>query len=314
MSWNIDVSIVIVNYNTKELIRNCINSIYKNTKDINFEIIVSDNGSSDGSVEMIRKDFPFVILIENRTNIGFGAANNRGLDIAKGKYIFYLNSDTVLLNNAVKLFFDYWENVDEKENLGALGSNLLNENGKIIHSYGKFPTYKNEIKILRKQNLNIVVNSILSFFHIPQFHKMNYSTNLEYSGEVDYITGADLFCQNNEFARFDEKFFLYFEETDLQYRMYQSNLKRIIITGPEIIHLTGQSNNAKKESIFRYISFSSKETLYSRLLYFMKNNYDFVSFLQVYILSVLYLIHIPFVRKTKDIRGRIKKLLKSALY
>lgn len=313
MEKSLDVSIIIVNYNTKDLTRNCLKSVFEQTKDISFEVIVSDNGSTDGSLEMIKSEFPQVVLIENNENLGFGAANNRGLDVAKGKYIFYLNSDTVLLNNAVKLFFDYWENSNDKQ-IGALGTNLLDENGCFIHSYGKFPSYKKEIKILRKQNLNILINEILSFFHIPNLHKVPYTTEVEYSGEVDYITGADLFCQNNEFARFDEKFFLYFEETDLQYRMYQSNLKRIIITGPEIIHLTGQSNNAKKESIFRYISFSSKETLYSRLLYFMKNNYDFVSFLQVYILSVLYLIHIPFVRKTKDIRGRIKKLLKSALY
>ena len=105
-----DVSIIIVNYNTKKLIKNCINSIYKHTKDVDFEIIVSDNGSVDGSVEMIKSEFPNVILIENNANLGFGAANNRGLKIAKGKYIFYLNSDTVLLNNAVKYFFDYWEN------------------------------------------------------------------------------------------------------------------------------------------------------------------------------------------------------------
>ena len=101
-----DVSIIIVNYNTKDLIKNCIDSIYEQTKDIKFEIIVSDNGSVDGSIEMIKSEFPNVILIENNANLGFGTANNRGLKIAKGKYIFYLNSDTVLLNNAVKLYPD----------------------------------------------------------------------------------------------------------------------------------------------------------------------------------------------------------------
>ena len=102
-----DVSIIIVSYNTKSLIKNCINSIYKYTKDISFEIIVSDNGSIDGSVEMIKRDFPSVILIENNENLGFGAANNKGLALAKGKYILYLNSDTILLNNSVKFFYDY---------------------------------------------------------------------------------------------------------------------------------------------------------------------------------------------------------------
>ena len=311
MSWELDVSIIIVNYNTKELTRNCLKSVFEQTKDIDFEVIVSDNGSTDGSIEMIRTEFPSVILIENNANLGFGAANNRGLDIAKGKYIFYLNSDTLLLNNAVKLFYDYWENAEDKDKLGALGCNLRDESGNYIHSFGTFPSYNGEIKVLWKQNLNIFINEILSFFHIPNLHKTHTTTKLEYFGEVDYITGADLFCKNNEYARFDEKFFLYFEETDLQYRMYLSGLKRLMISSPKIIHLTGQSNNAKRESIYRYISFSSREIIYSRLRYFMKNYYKKIPFMQIYILSLIYLTHLPFIMNTKDTRDRIQKLLKS---
>ena len=116
-----DVSIIIVNYNTMDLTRNCLKSVFEQTKDISFEVIVSDNGSNDGSIEMIKSEFPQVVLIENNANLGFGAANNRGLKMTKGKYIFYLNSDTVLLNNAVKNFFDYWENSPEKEKIGAFG-------------------------------------------------------------------------------------------------------------------------------------------------------------------------------------------------
>ena len=161
-----DVSVIIVSYNTLELTRNCLRSLFKETKEIEYEVIVSDNGSIDGSVEMIKSEFPTVILIENNTNLGFGAANNRALKIAKGKYIFYLNSDTVILNNAVQIFFNYWENSDENHNIGALGANLINENGDIIHSYGKFPTYSYEIKSLVITNLVIFINEIFSIFHI----------------------------------------------------------------------------------------------------------------------------------------------------
>ena len=87
-----DVSIIIVNYNTKNLTINCLSSIYEQTKDISFEIIVSDNGSTDGSIEMIKSNFTKVIVIENKENLGFGKANNRGLKVATGKYIFYLNN------------------------------------------------------------------------------------------------------------------------------------------------------------------------------------------------------------------------------
>ena len=132
-----NVSIIIVNYNTKKLLSDCLKSIYEQTKDLEFEVIVSDNGSTDGSIEMLKSDFPQVILIENNANLGFGTANNRGLSVAKGKYIFYLNSDTILKNNAVKYFFDFWENSPEPEKIGGLGANLLNSAGETIHSYDK---------------------------------------------------------------------------------------------------------------------------------------------------------------------------------
>ena len=112
-----DVSVIIVNYNTCEITKNCLKSVFEQTIGIEFEVIVSDNGSKDGSIEMIRTDFPQVIFIENNANPGFGTANNRALAVAKGKYVFYLNSDTLLLNNAVKIFFDYWENAAEKQKM-----------------------------------------------------------------------------------------------------------------------------------------------------------------------------------------------------
>ena len=90
--FDMDVSIIIVNYNTRELLRDCLISIYKHTTEINFEVIVSDNGSVDGSIEMLKQDFPQVVLIENNANLGFGRANNRGLAIAKGKCIVYRDS------------------------------------------------------------------------------------------------------------------------------------------------------------------------------------------------------------------------------
>lgn len=118
-----DVSVIIVNYNTRALLRGCLASLYDKTEGLDFEVIVSDNGSTDGSAEMVRREFPQVVLVENMANLGFGAANNRALDRAGGKYVFYLNSDTLLQNNAVKIFYDYWESHPE-ENLGALGCNL----------------------------------------------------------------------------------------------------------------------------------------------------------------------------------------------
>ena len=132
-----NVSVIIVNYNTKELTKNCLASIFEKTKNIDFEVIVSDNGSTDGSIEMIKSDFPQVVLIENNANLGFGKANNIAAKIAKGKYLLFLNSDTILLNNAVKEFFD--RAVCEKNKI--LGCILVNEIGTPVHSYERFTPF-----------------------------------------------------------------------------------------------------------------------------------------------------------------------------
>ena len=101
--FGMDVSIIIVNYNTKKLTSDCINSIYEKTTGIRFEVIVVDNNSSDGSQDLFFFDFR-IKFVEAGENLGFGKANNKGVEIASGKYVFFLNSDTILVNNAVKLF------------------------------------------------------------------------------------------------------------------------------------------------------------------------------------------------------------------
>ena len=273
-----DVSIIIVNYNTKNLIKNCINSIYEHTKDVDFEIIVSDNGSIDGSIEMIKSEFPNVILIENNANLGFGTANNRGLKIAKGKYIFYLNSDTVLLNNAVKYFYDYWENSPEKDEIGALGSNLLDENFKLTHSFETFPSIK---KILNNTIFDFfrIIKLTVFFFLDESFSFTNSNQKIKkeralYYGNVDYIIGADLFLKNNLDAKYDEKYFLYYEDTDLQMRLKDKNLERRIIEGPQIQHLEHKSNRFNKK-IDYYKSISKTNLFLSSIIFLRKFNNKF---------------------------------------
>ena len=270
---NLDVSIIIVNYNTKQLIADCLNSIYEQTKDINFEVIVSDNGSTDGSIEMLKNDFPQIILIENNANLGFGTANNRGLAIAKGKYIFYLNSDTILLNNAVKYFFDYWEENGEKENLGALGCNLLDKNKNITSSYDNFPNANKYISGLIHNNFELWKQLIKAIIRMPtQDFNKNKKIFFKKIGTVDYIIGASLFLKNDNFAKFDKNFFLYFEETDLQYQLKKANKIRLLIEQPMIIHLEGSStkvyNNINPKE---FINFSSRCLKLSSIYYFKKN-------------------------------------------
>ncbi len=260
------LSIIIVNYNTRDFLKNCLNSIFENTHDIEYEILVSDNGSTDGSLEMLSNDFPSVHVIANGQNLGFGAANNRALDLAKGKYIFYLNSDTVLLNNAPKIFYDYFEE-HQNENLGAIGGMLLDANNNFIHSGGNFPSLKTEILDLIKLNIGNIYLTLGTILHFKHMHR-NHFAKEEY-GKIDFITGADVFLKNNEFARFDEDFFLYFEDTYLQYKMAQANLERRIIPGPQIIHLCGGSVG-EGMTIYRKASFSRINYEFSRIKFLRK--------------------------------------------
>ena len=267
-----NVSIIIVNYNTKKLLADCLNSIFEQTKDISFEVIVSDNGSTDGSIEMLKQDFPQVILIENNANLGFGAANNRGLAIAKGKYILYLNSDTILLNNAVKYFFDFFEKHDVDYNLGTIGTNLLDENGNIGTSYGYFFSNIHRLKITFVDFCRIYKNTL--------FQKKRKNTNIRYTkkntkhvGKVDYVIGADMFLKNDKNAFFDEDFFMYLEEIDLQYKLHEQGKNNYIIDTPKIIHLEGKSsNNQQIQTNLQYFSsFSKINNMLSTIIYQIKH-------------------------------------------
>ena len=271
-----DVSIIIVNYNTKELVRNCLESIFEHTKNISFEVIVSDNGSKDGSIEMIKAEFPQVILIENSENLGFGAANNRGLKIAKGKYVFYLNSDTVLLNNAVKIFFEYFEKNGEREKIGALGCNLTDKNFTTTHSFASFPNPKSILFFYAMRNIKFDIKRLLHFFNFDYTKYKKKLVYQEYFGKVDYITGADLFLLNNDRAEFDERYFLYSEEVQLEYNLAKKGLNRLIIDGPKIMHLQGMSDETFDEDLLKYTTFGKIQMDISNVK-FIKYNFSAIA-------------------------------------
>ena len=178
-----------------------------------------------------------------------------------------MNSDTILFNNAVKLFFDYWEADSKKECLGAIGCNLININGKITHSFGSFPVYKQLKKILFLNLINSFVKPVIK--HI----KKRPVELKKYQGDVEYITGADLFLRNDSNAKFDEDFFMYYEETNMQYKLFLEKKKRQIIDGPLIMHLEGASSEKNKsERGYDFTKFKSKEMWYSACLYLKKND------------------------------------------
>lgn len=251
-----DVSIIIVNYNTKQLLADCLATVYEKTKDVVFEIIIVDNASVDGSEEYILQRYPDVKWINSGCNLGFGRANNLGVKHAIGKYLFLLNSDTLLTNNAIYLFFKYAEN-HQNENIGVLGSWLLDVNENPNNSFGFFPNARNEI------------NYLLGRYRRPT------KQDLTTEKDVDYITGADLFVKKNLFEEvggFDKNIFMYYEETDLQYNIANRGLIRRIIPNPRIIHLEGGSFKCKGLSFKRFMM---AQTSYN---YYLKKNFKGFSY------------------------------------
>lgn len=258
----IDVSIIIVNYNTKDLTVQCIDSIFSQTKDISFEVIVVDNDSKDGSVEKISTDNR-VIFIESGANLGFGRANNLGVERSKGKYIFFLNSDTILLNNAVKMFCDFMEDNQRKLQIGALGAILMDAEHNRAHSYANLPTIKDIIKEEWGDHI------LKRFGKRMARYDERISDKEDIYFNVGYVTGADLFCSRetiNLAGGFDSDFFMYWEECEMQHRWRSEYDKySYILRGPEIVHLEGKS--CKKNGIMSVI-----RKMPSMFLYFKKTS------------------------------------------
>ncbi|TDD98356.1 glycosyltransferase family 2 protein [Flavobacterium cellulosilyticum] len=238
------VSIIIVNYNTKKITIDCLESIKKFTTGLEYEIIVVDNASADGSQEALKRLFPDVKLIESPDNRGFGLANNLGVRSAMGEFVFLLNSDTVLVENSIKIMLDFFQKYQHKLNIGAIGTVLIDEANQTNGFGSHFPSCKEENAInLKKIPL---IGQLISFSKNHQ-----YDIKKEYF-EIDYIIGADLLMRKDFFEKLDgfsKEFFMYYEESDLQKRMDNLGFKRYITTNTKIIHLEdGSGKSIKKYS------------------------------------------------------------------
>ena len=274
-----DVSIIIVNYNTKALTQGCINSIFEKTEDVSIEVILVDNDSTDGSVELFSADSRIIFLPLNE-NVGFGKANNAGLKRASGKYIFFLNSDTYLLNNAINEFFVFAEK-HQKNNIGGIGCRLLKSDMSYCHSYAEFHSFWVELWKPIVLPISRVFGKTYQYLDKPEHN--------EHVFQVGYVTGADLFVSReviDRFGAFDPDFFMYYEESEMQHRWTKSGYGSMIVSAPRIVHLEGASygenhvveRNVKKDlQVMRSLLLYMRKTLNSpiyllfRLLLFLVN-------------------------------------------
>ncbi len=241
-----DVSIIIVNYRVASLIIDCVNSIEEKTKKNSYEIIVVDNDSRDDSTSILKESLRNrILLVESDSNLGFGKANNLGAKYAKGGYLFFLNPDTVLINDAISVLFDCLET---NKDIGVVGGNLYDETGK--NAVPSFCKEFNSIDSEKKNSsyLSLLKNKLKRKKRSIQINDFNYT---DQPITVSYIFGADMMMPKALFDQvhgFDKDFFMYAEEAELQWRISQLDYKIVNCPDAKIIHLEGRST--KKQNTF----------------------------------------------------------------
>lgn len=245
------LSIIIVNFNTKDLLRDCIQSIIRSIPlnhplSSNYEVIVIDNASTDNSVSMVKKEFPQVKLIKNKRNLGFSKANNQGIKKTRGEYILLLNSDTEIINNALKEIIDFAES---KKDLGIAGPKLLNPDGRPQPSTAPFYT---------------LPVTFLSLFGGDKFLRCSPSK----TAKVAWVSGACFLIKKSvtdKIGLLDENFFMYVEEMEYCYRAKKAGFQVYFYPQAEVIHhVRGSSKAGKQKAIWG---------IYQGLIYFYQKHF-----------------------------------------
>lgn len=235
-----DLSLIIVNWNTKKLLEQCLASIYRFTKNVDFEVIVVDNGSKDGSPAMVKKKFTKAKLILNKSNLGFTKANNQGIKEAKGKFIMLLNSDTYLIENSLKKLVEKARTIEgstlprvEPLKMGGLGTQLLNEDCSIQQSAGFFP------HLLQVFWWMSFIDDLPGGWLLKPFH-VDHDSFYQKDRQVDWVTGAAMLVPKEvveEIGGLDENIFMYGEEVDWCYRIKKAGYKVFFTHATKIIHI-----------------------------------------------------------------------------
>lgn len=276
----IDVSIVIVAWNTRQLMYDCLKSVYDVTKGIRFEVIYVDNASEDGSVEMVRKEFPQVKIIVNRENEGFVRANNRAIPISKGRYVFLLNSDTIVLDNAIAKLVDF---ADKHPKSGAVGCKVLNPDRTLQRSCSMFPS------IL---NMFLSTTYLYKFFPRSRFFGREMMTWWDFDAmrEVEVVCGCSSLVRReaiDQVGLMDEAYFFYGDDPDWCCRFKKNGWKNYFTPEAEIIHYGG-ATTTQMPKVF-------KLQLYGSHLIFMKLHRSPLTFALARLLtSLFFILRVPY--------------------
>ncbi|HLG51411.1 MAG TPA: glycosyltransferase family 2 protein [Chloroflexota bacterium] len=249
----IDATVIIVSYNVRDFLVRCLSSLEQAAPGRAIEVIVVDNGSSDGTVETIRRLFPPVTVIANGTNPGFGAANNQALRSARGRAVLFLNPDTEVRPGALTTLLEYLETHPE---VGMVGPRLLSADGQGQSSRRRFPT------LVTALVESTVLQRLWSGWPaLRQYYMEDCSDNR--TQEVDWLVGACLLVRRTVIDRvggFDERFFMYSEELDLCRRLRAHDWKIVYLPSATVVHYEGRSS--EQNTILRAQRFNESKARY----------------------------------------------------
>lgn len=260
------LSIIIINYNTFDLTKKCIESVIHFTQIKDYEIILVDNASTECDPSIFKNLFNDVILIKNDTNVGFAKGNNAGLNLAKGEYILLLNSDIELIENSIDICLN---RIQSNDNIGVISPQLIFPDGKIQHTANKFPSINYEILELFR------LQKFLGFKHLLGFH-FDHKSEIE----IDWTWGAFFMTKRIVIDQLPEKrlpdhFFMYFEDVEWCYLIRKMGFKILFTPDTKVIHhLAGSSKSINKidkilpnETAF---FMEKKGKTYTKALYYLR--------------------------------------------
>lgn len=254
-----DLSIIIVNYKTKNLLKQCLNSIYCENYHFSYEVSVVDNDSKDSSIEMVKKKFLQVKLIENRNNLGFAAANNQALRRSNARYLLLINPDTVVLPDSLNVMMEF---MDEHPEAGIAGCKLLNPDYSLQYSCRKFSNFATFF--LRGIHLDSIFpnNTILRKY-------MMFDWDHNEVREVEWVLGSCMMVRRKaieQVGMLDENFVLYFEDQDWCYRMWKHGWKVYYVPQAQMIHYYQRRSAKQFLNVLTWTHIKS-------MLYFFKKHY-----------------------------------------
>ena len=260
-----ELSVIIVNYNVKHFLEQCLISVKKALKGIDGEIIVVDNNSVDGSIDLINQKFKDVVLISNKENTGFSVANNQGIKLAKGENILLLNPDTVVQEDT---FIKCLEFLDNHKDAGALGVKMYDGNGRFLpESKRGLPTPSVAFYKIFGLSAIFPQSRIFGRYHLGYL-------SMNENHKVDVLSGAFMLIRNkvlDEIGLLDETFFMYGEDIDLSYRIKKAGYENYYFSKTKIIHYKGEST---KKSSINYVFVFYKAMIIFAEKHFSKRNFQ----------------------------------------